>query len=141
MHVIGAGLGRTGTYSLKLAINRLGLGPCHHMEAVIQDMPGQVPLWAAAPPDRKAWMEMAYGVIARSGFPAGLAREDIIKAFIAHNQAVKATIPQERLLVWQVREGWGPLCAFLDVAVPDEPFPRSNDRAEFIARVKAHMQS
>jgi len=48
MHVIGAGVGRTGTYSLKLAINRLGLGPCHHMEAVIQNMPGQVPLWAAA---------------------------------------------------------------------------------------------
>ena len=35
MQVIGTGIGRTGTYSLKLAINQLGLGPCHHMEEVI----------------------------------------------------------------------------------------------------------
>ena len=41
MQVIATGVGRTGTYSLKLAINRLGFGPCHHM-------PTQVPLWAAA---------------------------------------------------------------------------------------------
>ena len=55
MHVIGAGVGRTGTYSLKLAINRLGLGPCHHMEAVIQNMPAQVPLWSAALDGRPDW--------------------------------------------------------------------------------------
>ena len=48
MQVIGAGVGRTGTYSLKIAINQLGLGPCHHMEAVLQNMPAQVPLWSAA---------------------------------------------------------------------------------------------
>ena len=55
MHVIGAGVGRTGTYSLKLAINRLGLGPCHHMEAVLLDMPAQVPLWSDAVDDRPDW--------------------------------------------------------------------------------------
>ena len=48
MHVIGAGVGRTGTYSLKLAINQLGIGPCHHMEEVLHNMPVQVPLWSAA---------------------------------------------------------------------------------------------
>jgi hypothetical protein len=42
--VIGAGVGRTGTYSLKLAINQLALGPCHHMEEVLQNMHVQAPL-------------------------------------------------------------------------------------------------
>ena len=44
MHVIGAGVGPTGTYSLKLAINRLGLGPCYPMEEVLQNRPAHVPL-------------------------------------------------------------------------------------------------
>jgi hypothetical protein len=49
-----------------------------------------------------------------------------------HNQAVQETIPPERLLVFEVKEGWGPLCAFLDVPVPeDEPFPRVNEAAMF----------
>ena len=48
MQIIGAGVGRTGTYSLKLALNALGLGPCHHMDEVLHHMPTQVPLWSAA---------------------------------------------------------------------------------------------
>ncbi|HUS55955.1 MAG TPA: sulfotransferase [Thermohalobaculum sp.] len=48
MHVIGTGVGRTGTYSLKLALNSLGLGPCHHMEEVLHDQTVHVPLWTAA---------------------------------------------------------------------------------------------
>ena len=197
MHVIGAGVGRTGTYSLKLAINRLGLGPCHHMEAVIQDMPGQVPLWeaalagkpdwpiifkgfgsavdwptaaffrelaaaypeakfvlshrdpeswadsfgetiytamtrvAGAPPHMQAWLKMAGGVVARSDFPMGLSRDALIAAFNAHNQAVIATIPKERLLLFEAKQGWEPLCAFLGVPVPPEDYPRSNSRVEF----------
>lgn len=197
MHVIGAGVGRTGTYSLKLAINRLGLGPCHHMEAVIQNMPAQVPLWQAAvdgkpdwpaiyagfesavdwptaaffrelaaaypsakfilthreqkgwaesfaetiqkamsmrhqaPPELRPWLTMAYGVVVRSGFPDGLDHDSLVKGFIAHNQAVQAAIPAGRLLVYQVADGWEPLCAFLGAPVPDEAFPRTNDRLAF----------
>lgn len=48
MQVVGVGVGRTGTYSLKLAINHLGLGRCHHMEEVLHNQAVQVPLWAAA---------------------------------------------------------------------------------------------
>lgn len=44
----GAGVGRTGTYSLKLAINQIGLGPCHHMEEVLLGMSVHVPFWSAA---------------------------------------------------------------------------------------------
>jgi hypothetical protein len=40
-----------------------------------------------------------------------------------YNQ-VKAHVPADRLLVWDVREGWEPLCKFLQVPVPDKPFPR-----------------
>jgi hypothetical protein len=38
------------------------------------------------------------------------------------------------LLVYEVAQGWEPLCKFLDVAVPDEPFPRVNSKDEFRAR-------
>ena len=55
--------------------------------------------------------------------------------FRRHTEEVKAAFPPERLLVYEVRKGWGPLCAFLGVAVPDEPFFAQNDRAEFVARV------
>jgi hypothetical protein len=45
---------------------------------------------------------------------------------------VQEMIAPERLLVFDIKEGWEPLCAFLDVPVPeDDPFPRVNDRAAF----------
>lgn len=54
--VIGSGVGRTGTYSLKLAINQLGIGPCHHMEEVLHNMPLQVP-----PYGRRHWVAARTG--------------------------------------------------------------------------------
>lgn len=205
VNVIGAGVGRTGTYSLKLALNRLGVGPCHHMEEVLHQMPVQVPLWAdaaadrpdwkriyagynsavdwptacffrelsaaypsakfvlterdperwadsfgatiytllagrdQAPPEMRAWLQMAGDVIARTGFPPGLDKDGLVQAFVAHNEAVRAAIPADRLLVYAVRQGWEPLCDFLDVPVPDEPFPRTNDRGEFWDRVNGKI--
>ena len=55
--------------------------------------------------------------------------------FHAHNQQVKETIPAGRLLVFEVKEGWQPLCTFLDVPVPDQPFPHVNDTAEMQRRI------
>ena len=202
IQVIGAGVGRTGTYSLKLAINQLGFGPCHHMEAVIHAMPVQVPLWSAAlqgradwraiydgfnsavdwptaaffrelvvaypsakfvlthrdpqtwadsfgetiykllagkdhaPSHMQAWLTMAAGVLAKSGIHEGMDRDGLVKAFTAHNEAVKAAIPPSQLLIYQVKEGWGPLCEFLGKPMPGEAFPRTNDRAEFWELVK-----
>lgn len=201
IQVFGAGVGRTGTYSLKLAINQLGLGPCHHMEEVIHHMRVQVPLWSAAlsgrpdwqaiyggynsavdwptagffrelsaaypsakcvlthrspeswadsfgatiykllagkdktPREMKAWLEMGEGVIAKTGFPGGLDRDGLIRGFVAHNEAVKKAIPANQLFVYEVKDGWAPLCEFLGVPVPAEAFPRTNDRAEFWDRV------
>ena len=48
LSVISAGFGRTGTMSLKLALEQLGFGPCHHMIEVIENGEAQVPLWNAA---------------------------------------------------------------------------------------------
>jgi len=203
LKVIGAGVGRTGTYSLKLAINQLGFGPSHHMEEVLIHMPTQLPLWQAAvagkpdfeaiydgypaavdwptagfhrelyaaypeakfilthrsteswvesfsstiyklisapeaaPEPMREWIAMGTAVIARTGFPAGLDKSALGKAFENHIAAVKATIPASQLLVYQVKEGWEPLCAFLGVPVPEGPFPRTNDRGEFWDRIAA----
>jgi hypothetical protein len=205
MKVIGAGVGRTGTYSLKLALNRLGVGPCHHMEEVLHNMPVQVPLWVdaiadkadwstiyagyesavdwptacffrelaeeystarfvltrrdpqrwvdsfgatiykllgqrhEAPEEVRDWLEMAHDVIAKTGFPMGLGGEELAAAFEAHNKAVIEAIPADRLLVYEVKQGWKPLCEFLDVPVPDEDFPRTNHREEFWDRVNGNM--
>jgi hypothetical protein len=61
--------------------------------------------------------------------------EDMIATMRRHNEEVRAAIPAERLLVWSVEEGWEPLCEFLEVPVPQEPFPRVNDRREFVNRI------
>jgi hypothetical protein len=201
MRVIGAGVGRTGTRSLKLAIDQLGLGPCHHMGEVFADMQTQVPLWAAAlkgqpdwaaiykgypsavdwptarffrelheeypsakfvltqrspeswaesfsgtiyrlmnekaqaSPETHDWFDMAVDVVIQTGFPPGLNVPALTKAYMAHNEAVKAAIPAHQLLVYQVTEGWEPLCAFLGAPVPTVPFPRINDRAQFWERI------
>lgn len=47
LKVVGAGVGRTGTHSLKLALEQLLGGPCHHMLEVLGD-PNQVPGWIDA---------------------------------------------------------------------------------------------
>ena len=202
LKVIGAGVGRTGTYSLKFALNELGFGPCHHMEEVANNLTVQLPLWQAAlqgradwdaiyngfesavdwptarffrelhaaypeakfilghrsprswaesfdatiykliseadqaPDHLQDWLAMAREVILQTGIPAVADVAGLEAAFSAHLDAVKATIPADRLLVYQVKDGWEPLCAFLGVPVPDAPFPRTNDRSEFWDLIK-----
>jgi len=55
LQVIGVGLGRTGTNSLKIALNALGAGPCHHMKEVVLDMAAQAPLWIDALRGKPDW--------------------------------------------------------------------------------------
>jgi len=52
-----------------------------------------------------------------------------------YNEGVKEIVPAERLLVWSVADGWEPLCEFLDVPVPDQPFPAVNDSKQFGERI------
>jgi hypothetical protein len=69
LQVVGAGVGRTGTNSLKLALEQLLGGPCHHMFEMIAD-PTQIPLWTAAidggPVD---WSTMPPGYVSLVDWP------------------------------------------------------------------------
>ena len=57
-------------------------------------------------------------------------------AYEAHVAAVRETIVPERLFEYVPGDGWGPLCAALGLAVPDEPFPHKNTRHEFVERMR-----
>ncbi len=199
LKLIGAGWGRTGTASLKLALEQLGLAPCYHMLEVIRN-PEFVQLWMDVADGRPDWARIFAGYQATVDFPASLHwralaaiwpeakillsvrdseawfqstqetifsarlreatrdtpmsqmvarvvhaplggrmddREALVAAYEAFNRDVIATAPADRLLVYNVAEGWGPLCAFLGVPVPDAPFPRVNSREEFAAMIAA----
>jgi hypothetical protein len=206
LKVIGAGLPRTGTNSLQIALDQLGFGPCHHMYALLADS-SQWPGWlrvydgervdweevfkgyasavdapaaflwrelSAAYPDAKviltirppdAWRRsmLAAGAAIRAnppkpplaGFmqksveyfarrsPAMLPPDDAsaFAAFAAHNEAVRGTLPKERLLVFDVSDGWEPLCTFLGVPTPDSPFPRTNSSDEFADRARSRSEA
>ena len=60
---------------------------------------------------------------------------DMIGTMLRHHEEVKATVPPERLLVWEAADGWEPLCEFLEVPVPDTPFPYLNDSKDFVDRI------
>jgi len=75
-------------------------------------------------------------VIGRGVFGGRFANRDhAIDVYEAHNSAVEAALPPERLLVYEVSQGWEPLCDFLGVPVPADAFPRTNSTAEFRARI------
>ena len=199
LSVIGSGFGRTGTMSLKHALEVLGLGKCHHMSELYENE-WQAPFWKAAArgeqidwkklmagygacvdwPATHFWRELSMAfpsakiihttrspeswwasysetimkfIEAGTTLPAGIVRdmcewcveiigeqtfgsdisdrEAAIAAFNRRLLEVRETIPMERLLIFEVSEGWQPLCDFLDLPVPDTPFPRVNDRSDF----------
>jgi hypothetical protein len=69
-------------------------------------------------------------------FASGHAQpQQLIDTMIRHHREVEQEVPSERLLVWSVEEGWERLCEFLEVPVPQQPFPHVNDRTEFLNRV------
>lgn len=57
-------------------------------------------------------------------------RARAIAEYQQHIEDVKAAVPPDRLLIFTVDQGWGPLCKFLSLPVPATPFPNVNDRAE-----------
>jgi len=69
-----------------------------------------------------------------------LDKQHALAFFERHIQKVKAAVPSDKLLVFDARQGWEPLCRFLGVAVPDKPFPRLNDTEAFRELVR-RMQS
>jgi hypothetical protein len=77
------------------------------------------------------WHAMASAVKEKVGIYDATGDAALMRAFDAHNAAVKAAIPANQLLTFQVKDGWAPLCKFLDVPVPDGDFPRTNDSQTF----------
>lgn len=210
--VIGAGFGRTGTASLKVALEKLGFSKCYHSES-LGEHPEHKQIWfdllAGKPVD---WDALFAGYQGAMGLPTvffyremmaqypeakviltlreperwyesasqtifnlpsrpqmavmriislfnnalkvplniipvarkigvehflnnDLSKENLIARFNEHNEEVRQTVPPEKLLEYEVKQGWEPLCEFLGVPVPDEPFPRTNTREMFRSRL------
>lgn len=58
--------------------------------------------------------------------------ENLRRTFLAHSELVKRFVPRDKLLVFEVREGWGPLCKFLGVERPEGGFPNVNDKGAYV---------
>jgi hypothetical protein len=78
------------------------------------------------------WRKMTGSAIRDRFFGGEMETEaQLVSRYERHNEEVRRVIPKERLLVYNVSEGWGPLCAFLDVRIPSEPFPKTNSTQFF----------
>lgn len=204
IEIIGAGFGRTGTSSLKTALEMLGFGRCYHMEEVFShpqhtwswlnawqgdsvnwsrlfrgyrstvDWPGSTfykSLMDQYPQakviltvrDPEQWYEstlhtiydvmlhfplngsgrfipivsnianMLNGIIWEGTFKGNFEdKKFAIETYQQHNKSVMNYVPAERLLVYDVSQGWEPLCNFLNVQVPNgKSFPHRNHRLAF----------
>lgn len=81
LKIVGAGFGRTGTLSLKVALEHLGLGPCHHMNEVRRN-PSQLATWERAVATGSAdWHEAFAGYTAQVDWPGAAYWSDIHCAF------------------------------------------------------------
>ena len=58
-------------------------------------------------------------------------RDHVIDVYERNNAEVEAAFDGSRLLRYELGSGWEPLCRFLELPVPDAPFPRSNSAQEF----------
>lgn len=75
--------------------------------------------------------EMCQRVVVEQAFGGDLSKEHLLEAFEQHTKDVQASCPPDKLLTFDVAEGWEPLCAFLGKPVPSVPFPRVNNTVEF----------
>ncbi len=221
LKVIGAGGPRTGTASLKDALEILGFGKCYHMEWLFNH-PEEVKLWHDlfddkpvdiqkmfegfqstvdfpgylnykklfdAFPDSKVilserdpekWYESAVNTVfavTPQTFSQKLGmmkkmitssrfrkiaksfmlvekylwklhykgqfknKELALKIYKEFNEEIKSTIPSDRLLVYNIGDGWEPLCKFLEVDIPDQPFPFKNKRQEFHEQIGRMLET
>ena len=77
--------------------------------------------------DRLIWNGLLAGTMAD--------RAAAVARYEAHVDEVRAALPPERLLVFSADQGWEPLCAFLDLPVPEVPFPNVNNREDMSRRL------
>ena len=215
MKVIGAGLGRTGTMSLKFALEHLYNAPSFHMIELLRASDRLKYLKKAAKGQKEQWQNLLEGYATVVDYPCCLYYKELMEVYpeakvvltsrdfdswyesayktiykgkpksfrdiarlvknvILHSdmrkvapifkfadqiiwdgqfekqfenkeyaiqkhreyiEEVKRHVPRERLLIYEVKEGWKPLCDFLELPIPEIPFPRSNSQEEFIAKM------
>jgi len=215
VEVIGAGWGRTGTASLKMALERLGYNPTYHMFEVIKRKHGDFWIRVADKkpydfdeafvcsdgtkytatvdfPSSAFWKEQLerypnakviltyrdpekwyqscsdtifrlqadsphcsfpvavmlyspfahekqeffYKVISRDSIHNDWSKKNVIACYKAHIDRVKRECPSDKLLIYEVSQGWEPLCKFLNKPIPQEPFPHVNDTAMFQKKIQ-----
>lgn len=215
MKVIGSGLGRTGTYTLKFALEELGFGKCYHMLELFQNPSGVEYFRQAEKGFSVNWNELFNGYSSAVDYPVAryfrqladyypeakivhtlrdpeewfhsatetifmvnqmplkifmrfgirfpfrkeirrrfpvlrynrmLMRKEfgnnvrdkaeVIRRFEQHTENVINHFPSSRLLVFDTKQGWDPLCKFFNVAVPNAPFPHFNKRKDFLSKVE-----
>ena len=202
--VIGAGFGRTGTLSLKFALEKLGFGPCYHMKEIVWRL-SHLKLWYnTSRGDPMNWNRLLKGFGSAVDYPVSLFYSELekkypkvkfiltirdfdgwyestkntiytvptilpgwfmmiaypIRIFIEmqnkliwvnlfknnfedkefartvyykHIEDVKKTVPRDKLMVYRVKDGWAPLCEFLEVDIPESiPFPKVNNTDEML---------
>jgi hypothetical protein len=216
LQVIGVGMHRTGTMSVKAALEQLGFGPCYHgMEALRRSADGEHWLAAYETGGDVDWSQIFEGYPATLDWPtihfweelataypdarillterdpeswwsshvslfqttakfdrdltdeqrqwaqeSGFARmfdalsaivpatfdgrvfdkEHCLRVYEEHYERVRRTVSAERLLSYRVQEGWEPLCRFLGLDVPDEPFPRVNVGDDLLHNIQTAMR-
>lgn len=213
IQILGMGLPRTGTLSLKLALEQLLTIRCYHALEIGETDVAHMQQWAAVADGKPiAWDSLFAGYQAVVDYPAVCFSEQLIAAypqakvivtvrdpdawytsmtntvwhhylrlraealtwqapltdqqtcvsldlvveekklwnglfggkfedkahmldmFAAHTAHITRLVPAERLFVFQVAEGWEPLCRFLDVPIPhNQPFPKANDSPSYRA--------
>jgi hypothetical protein len=92
---------------------------------------------AMVDPKWRGYIDMVREMWQRSGLMQGedTTAEWMSAAMERYHEQVQREVPSDRLLVWSPSEGWEPLCEFLEVAVPEMPFPHLNDSKEFNDRL------
>ena len=87
-------------------------------------------------PARVKMRRMTRDLIVRKVFGGNINdRDHVLAAYHRNTEEVKAGVPKERLLIFDVAEGWEPLCKFLDQPIPNDPFPHTNTTKNFQDRI------
>jgi len=98
--------------------------------SLLADIIGSRPfIWTQAAQDVLPFLRISMKDIPTGGHPDKfLDRDTLLKGYQVHYNNVRKAVPPERLLEYNVKQGWEPLCEFLKVPVPNVPFPHVNDR-------------
>jgi hypothetical protein len=209
LEIIGAGLPRTGTMSLKIALEILGIGKCYHMienfknchslewvdiyneknqielfELIFKsysatvDAPGcffwkqllelnpRAKVILTVRDDAEKWYEsmketifmvsenqslafkvFCYFIPYMNGFLTlikklheklgnSTKKNSVIKFYHKYLSEIIEHCPKDKLLIYNVKQGWSPLCKFLNLKEPDLPFPFINDKKTFRGRIE-----